>query len=110
MNSKLIEDQQPGEKWRFTGNNFHPESGLETNDMSIFKKDPMGSLARESCQNSIDAKKKGENCVKVVFQSFKITRDSILGIDRVEEEINSCYEYQTLKANKEALSRMLEKI
>ncbi len=110
MNAKLISDREDGKKWRFTGNNFHPESGLETNDMSIFKKDPMGSLARESCQNSIDAKREGEKCVKITFQSFKISRDSIPGIDRVEEEINSCYNYQTLKANKEALQRMLDKI
>ena len=110
MNKKFISDKEEGKKWRFTGNNFHPESGLETNDMSIFKKDPIGSLARESCQNSIDAKKTGEKCVKVTFQSFKINRNSIPGIDRVEEEISSCFNYQTLKANKEALQRMLDKI
>ena len=110
MNYRLVSDKEDGKKWRFTGNNFHPESGLETNDMSIFKKDPIGSLARESCQNSIDAKRKEEKCVKVTFQSFKISRDSIPGIDRVEEEINSCYNYQTLQANKEALQRMADKI
>ncbi len=108
---KQIEiDKNEGEKWRFTGNNFHPESGLETADMNFFKKDPMGSLARESCQNSIDAKTETEKKVKIVFQTFKINRKSIPGIDRLREEIIKCHEYQTLPENVSALERMLDNI
>lgn len=46
------------ENWRFAGNNYTAENGLDTADMETFKRDPIASLARETCQNSIDAKKK----------------------------------------------------
>lgn len=110
MSSKLTEDKMNGNKWRFTGNNFHPENGLETNDMGIFKKDPMGSLARELCQNSIDAKLSDKTCVKMEFKSFEISRERIPGINRLREEIESCYNYQKSEVNKKTLKRMLEKI
>ncbi len=42
--------------WRFVGNNYATETGLDTADMETFKKDPISSLAREICQNSIDAR------------------------------------------------------
>ena len=108
--NRLEEDKKEGKKWRFTGNNFHPENGLETNDMGIFKRDPMGSLARELCQNSIDAKLPEEKCVRMEFQSFNIERSRIPDIDRLREEIESCYKYQKSEANKKALKRMLERI
>ena len=41
--------------WRFPDNNYTNENGLDTSDMEMFKKDPVSSLAREICQNSIDA-------------------------------------------------------
>lgn len=42
-------------QWYFPDNGNGMEFGLETGDIDIFKKDPIGSLAREICQNSIDA-------------------------------------------------------
>lgn len=44
-------------KWRFPGNGYTQDQGLDTADMETFKRDPISSLARELCQNSIDAKK-----------------------------------------------------
>ena len=106
-------DKQSGNKWRFTGNNFHEESGLDTAEMETFRKDPIASLAREICQNSIDAKKDDESFVRVEFQTFKVNRESILGIDRVQEEIASCKEYQANKKiikNVESLEYMNNEI
>ena len=39
-------------KWRFPDNGNGKEVGLETGDIDIFKKDPIGSLAREICQST----------------------------------------------------------
>ena len=106
-------DRQPGNKWRFTGNNYHEENGLDTSDMEMFRREPTASLAREICQNSIDAKKKGEKTVEVVFDTFKVNRDVIPNIKRVEEEIKSCIEYQKKKKiekNVESLEHMLTEI
>lgn len=57
--------------WRFPGNGYTADTGLDTADMETFKKDVMASLAREICQNSIDAKQPSNDLpVKVHFKSF----------------------------------------
>lgn len=77
-------------KWRFPGNNFTTESGLDTADMETFKKDPISSLARELVQNSIDARKDLNQAVVVEFSSFEIDSDDIPGKDRIVDELDSC--------------------
>ena len=95
-------------KWRFKGNNYTTEFGLDTSDMETFKKDPIASLTRESCQNSIDAKAEGEGKVKIEFQLFEINKEDIPGEKRLEEEIESCKEYR--KANKKIKDAEIVKI
>lgn len=79
--------------WRFPDNNYTDEKGLDTSDMEIFKKDPIASLAREICQNSIDASY-GEKPVKVEFSLFSVDREEIPGIDELAKQIEKCYEYK----------------
>lgn len=80
--------------WRFVGNRNGPENGLETADMNTFKKDPIASLARETCQNSIDARKNPDKPVLVEFNSFKIKREEIPQVDILTYEIALCKNYQ----------------
>lgn len=87
------------ENWRFVGNNYAYENGLDTADMETFKKDPIASLARESCQNSIDAKKEGKKKVIVEFKSFELSRENIPGYDRLRAEIENCKEYKKIQNN-----------
>jgi hypothetical protein len=97
-------------KWRFKGNNYTSETGLDTSDMETFKRDPLASLARESCQNSIDARS-GEHNVFIEFHPFEINKEEIPGRFRIEVEMQSCKEYQ--KDNKkivDALSKMIKEI
>ena len=56
--------------WRFVGNNYATETGLDTADMETFKKDPISSLAREICQNSLDARLDTSKPVTVEFSNF----------------------------------------
>lgn len=79
--------------WRFPDNNYTNENGLDTSDMEMFKKDPVASLAREICQNSIDAAY-GEKPVRVEFRLFQISRNAIPGIDDLAAQIDACYEYK----------------
>lgn len=96
--------------WRFPNNSYTFESGLDTSDMETFKKDPISSLAREICQNSIDAAS-GVKPVKVEFSLFEVERDKIPGISELENEIIECYEYKkmSLKEGK-ALQSLKESI
>ena len=74
------------QRWRFPDNRYTNENGLNTGDMETFKKDPVSSLAREICQNSIDAAY-GEKPVRVEFHLFSVKRESIPGIDELAAQI-----------------------
>jgi hypothetical protein len=80
-------------KWRFPGNNYTNETGLDTAEMETFKKDPMSSLAREICQNSIDARENYNQPVKIEFKLFEIQKQIIPNINRLNEEVSSCQLY-----------------
>jgi hypothetical protein len=77
-------------KWRFPGNGYTEEHGIDTADMETFKKDPIASLARELCQNSIDARRMYDKPVTVHFNSFCIPSVDIPDVDRLRIEIQSC--------------------
>ena len=97
-------------KWRFPGNNYTQDQGIDTPDMETFAQDPIASLARETCQNSIDARIEGETA-KIHFKTFDIEKNKIPGIERIEKEIDSCMEYR--KSNKkiyESLKYMKEQL
>jgi hypothetical protein len=96
------------ENWRFKGNNYTYENGLDTADMETFKKDPIASLARESCQNSIDAKKEGEKKVIIEFKTFEIKNEEILGHDRLRAEIENCKEYKKIQGNYKDYEQLCE--
>lgn len=101
------------ENWRFAGNNYTAENGLDTADMETFKKDPIASLARETCQNSIDAKKKEEKKVIIEFKTFDIPKENVPGYDKLRGEIENCRNYKERQGNKkdyEQLSQMLKAI
>lgn len=93
-------------RWRFPGNNYTADNGLDTADMETFKKDAMASLAREVCQNSIDAKPKdAEGPVRLEFHSFELAKNEIPGRDDVESQINACIE--TWTENKKISGQLL---
>ena len=77
--------------WRFPGNHFTKDEGLDTADMETFKKDAISSLARELCQNSIDARIPGsKKPVRIVFKSFVISKDDIPQRELLEKQIKAC--------------------
>ena len=98
-------------KWRFPGNNYTADSGLDTADMETFKKDSISSLARELCQNSVDAKRKDQKKVRLEFKSFNISRKQIPGIDQIVEQINACREtWENNKKIRKQLDEMFEQV
>ncbi len=75
--------------WKFIENGYGNESSLDSTDVETFKKDPIASLARELCQNSIDARS-GEEAVNVVFKSFYMKTAEIPGILELKKELIAC--------------------
>lgn len=98
-------------KWYFPSNNFGASNGLDTADVEIFKKDPDGSLAREVCQNSIDARDdKVNGTLKVEFKTFALKTEQIPGIELLRKEIKRCFLFSKEKGHKDekAFRKMVE--
>ena len=81
-------------EWQFPDNNCTMNNGLDDSDTETFAGDADGSLAREICQNSIDANSKKNLPTKVVFKSFVIKTKDIPGYERLKEEVNECCKYK----------------
>ena len=84
-------------KWKFIKNDNGPEYSLDSTDVETFKKDPIASIARELCQNSIDARK-GSEPVVVEFKSFYLNTKNLPGVNALKNEMICCrdsYEYGT---------------
>lgn len=77
------------EKWEFGDGSSAPRNGLESSEMQLFK-NRYDSLAREICQNSIDAKLTDKKTAIVEVKLFDITPNQINGIDMFREELEKC--------------------
>ena len=97
-------------KWRFPGNNFAQENGIDTPEMEVFKADPISSISRELCQNSIDARVDQSKPVLVEFRTFQITREKIPNIDELSEAIDNCISYQKVDKINEQLKTIKNNI
>lgn len=96
--------------WRFPGNNYTADNGLDTADMETFKKDAISSLARELCQNSVDAKRENQKTVRIEFKSFKVQRELIPGINDLVKQIEACKNTWSNEKIKKQLEEMLIQI
>lgn len=62
--------------WHFPSNARGKRQGFNDAGMDIFHEDPVGSLVRESIQNSLDAKRAGDTPVRVVFSLSELERET----------------------------------
>lgn len=84
-----------GEKgWQFPDNNCTNNYGLEDAGTETFAGDSDGGLAREICQNSIDANQKKGKPTRVEFKKFTIPTKDIPGWSELRAEIIECFEYK----------------
>ena len=64
-------------KWNFPSNNFGQIFGIADSGVETFKGTPMKSLAREICQNSLDANDQSGQPTKIEFKAFQIAPSDI---------------------------------
>ena len=74
------------------------EAGIET-----FKGLPIASLAREVCQNSLDAVDNMDNPVYMEFEKIEINNENIPGFEELKEAIEKCYEYGVEQNNSKTI-------
>ena len=98
-------------KWRFPSNDYGENKGINDSGVAMFRGTPLKSLAREICQNSLDAATSNKTIVE--FSKFSIDTDAIPGRDVLEDTFKRCLDFwgaQKSKATKDFFSAALEEI
>lgn len=76
-------------EWRFPSNDYGEIKGINDSGVSMFRGTPLKSLAREICQNSLDAAIEGKT-VTVQFNVFKIETSKIPGGTALADAFSRC--------------------
>lgn len=81
--------------WIFPSNNFGTIKGINEAGIETFKGSPFRSLAKEICQNSMDARRDVKKPVIVEFSSFSIANKDIPDFNRLHSAVLSCLKFWT---------------
>lgn len=90
-------------KWNFPSVKNGEMKGIGQGDIEMFKGHPFESLAREICQNSLDAKlQNSDKPVLVEFQSFDISSSEIPDLEHLKENLHNAENSKPVKQDKRA--------
>ena len=98
-------------QWRFPSNDYGENKGINDSGVAMFRGTPLRSLAREICQNSLDAAT--EKKVIVEFSMFTIPSQQIPGRDVLLDTFQRCLSFwggQKAKATKEFFTTAINSI
>lgn len=75
-------------EWNFPHNGFGQVRGVSDAGIETFTGTEIQSLAREICQNSLDAAMEGKNAtVRVEFEQYRISSSDIPGYEQYASKI-----------------------
>ena len=86
-------------EWSFPSNNFGTLNGIGEAGIETFKGAPYRSLAREICQNSLDARSSKSKPVRVVFSLFSIQSRDIPRFEVLREALSRCLQFWKEQGN-----------
>lgn len=78
--------------WKFPPTNGGAGDGFNDSGIAYFKGSPISSLARETIQNSLDARKSPAEPVHVSFELFNLGREVEFGREELSRAIIACKE------------------
>lgn len=100
---------QMTKEWNFPHNGFGQVRGVSDAGIETFTGTEIQSLAREICQNSLDAAVEDENAtVRVEFEQYIISSSDIPGYEQYASKIKKAYDYWS-KKNSEKTIKVLTK-
>lgn len=82
--------------WKFSSNNNGELKGIADAGIETFKNQPLVSLAREICQNSLDAIKDENKPVLVDFDLFNCPHSDIPDIKTLQKSFKQASEFETV--------------
>ena len=101
------------QKWNFPSNNYGQIFGIADSGVETFKGTPIKSLAREICQNSLDAALENNEPTRIVFKTFELDSNLIPDYNGLEDALKRSLDFwaqqQSTKAKtffKQALNAM----
>lgn len=81
--------------WNFPRNNYGQISGIGEAGVETFRGAPFKSLAREICQNSLDARLHENEPVRVDFSRFEISRETFPDRETLDSAFIGCTDFWT---------------
>lgn len=79
------------QKWNFPSNNYGQIFGIADSGVETFKGTPIKSLAREICQNSLDAALENGEPTRIEFKTFEIDPHKIPDYSNLEEALSELW-------------------
>lgn len=86
--------------WNFPSNGGGTINGIADSGIEIFRGKEIPSLAREICQNSLDAALDENSAVLVEFQRCEISPKDIPGVQAVKHVFQACLDFWAKKSAK----------
>lgn len=81
-------------EWFFPTRGYGETEGLSNPGIEMFKGEPIRAMAREICQNSLDAAVRGtEKPVRVEFEKFFISVTDFPGMEAMRDILEKCREF-----------------
>lgn len=88
--------------WKFPLNNDGPITGISEAGVETFNGTPYKSLAREICQNSLDASKFKDKPVRVEFSLLNKESNKLDGKEELSDAFKKCSEFWDKQTDKKA--------
>lgn len=95
--------------WRFPSNDYGEQKGINDSGISLFRGNPLKSLAREICQNSLDAAINDKQVI-IDFDVFEIPTNNIPGVDELKDAFKRSIDFwkvQKAKSTKQFFEKAL---
>ena len=89
-------------KWNFPSNNHSQIIGIADSGVEMFKGTPIKSLAREICQNSLDARLDDSQPARIEFETFEIDPKNIPGAKTLEDVFKRCLDFWQIQDSDQA--------
>ena len=81
------------QKWNFPSNNYGQIFGIADSGVETFKGTPIKSLAREICQNSLDASLDNNKPTRIEFKTFEIDPHKIPDCGSLEDSFKRALDF-----------------
>ena len=91
-------------QWNFPSNNFGQIFGIADSGVETFKGTPMKSLAREICQNALDANEKKGQPTRIEFKMFQIEPADIPDFGGLQYALKRSLEFWSHQSSDKAKS------